>query len=431
MCSAALLSLLLGAEAMVAAAVPSPVLEWKASAAAPSASDEEPEQDVLGSGPSSVFVRTTEGSGIAELQLATGRRLRSIPRGRCRESAPLGAAADARTAIFHAEGTYRHDHRYSDDRGPGCNEEVWAVDLATGRVAWKRPLPGYSSEHRILVDGGAAYVVSQAAITALRQRDGTVAWRARVGRGGAIAGDEPRIETETGVTLSRARLHYLDNPDGQWKAFGLVSLDRRTGARAWRTALDLGCAGGADFGGMAVSGEGIALAWTCRTSCHTGRQCPAEAARVVLVHSSSGKIRWSRAFPSAELSSLAADRDGLFLAEDGRVLLALDARTGETRWRAAVDGPADGGGGLVVIGTHLVTWSSDGPQGSPVLLGLDLRSGEVAWRWEAPRSAGDWATPWLGPWAIGDRLLVADHRSVYSLRVPTAGRPAGVAEPRR
>lgn len=431
MCPAVLLSLLLGAGPAATAAVHSPLVEWKASAAASSASGEEPEQGVLGAGPRSVFVSTAEGSGIAELQLATGERLRAIPRGRCRESEPLDAAADARTAVFHAGGTYSHDHRYSDDRGPGCSEEIWAVELATGRVAWKRPLPGYSSEHRILVDGGACYVVSESGITALRQRDGMVAWRARVGRGGPIVGDEPRIETEAGVALSPSRLHYVDNPDGQWQAYGLVSLDRRTGARAWRTALDLGCAGGADFGGTAVSGEGIALAWTCRTSCRTGQQCPAAAAHVVLVRPSSGELRWSRAFPGVELSSLVADRDGLFLAESGRALLALDASTGGTRWRAAVDGPADGGGGLVVIGTHLATWSGDGPQGSPVLLGLDVRSGEVAWRWEAPRAAEGWATPWLGPWRVGDRLLVGDHRSVYSLRIPTDARRAGAAEPRR
>jgi outer membrane protein assembly factor BamB len=231
---------------------------------------------------------------------------------------PTGAAADA---------------SWPQWGGPSRNFVVEARDLATTwpaggpRRTWQRPLgPGYSA---IVTDGAALYTVyregSSDVAVALDAATGSTIWK--------TAYDAPFVETcseRLGPVPRAAPLLISSGGDRiiTISAGGLMtSLDRRTGARQWSTALTPGAPDevrACGYSSSPVAFEDLVIT----TAGGRGRG-------VVAVRAATGQLAWqAQDFQNAYSSPLLIDLDGQpeVIAFTYAEVSGLNPRTGALEW---------------------------------------------------------------------------------------------------
>lgn len=354
---------------------------------------------------------------------------------------------------------------------------IVALDRVTGEVRWREPTPGSA---QVLVDGDAQIILSGGAgLEALDATDGrrrwsipspaTGRWMDVVRSSGTrlftlstadgtvrgIDGDTGTIDWERTVPASRSMLPvvgdgnvYLETDRGE-----IVALDLLTGQDRWRVPSP------PDRGTLTVA-RGVLVRWSrdgdlaafaaedgrplwsrsdgvvvdpvaSEDTVHLARRSPA---RILAVDARSGATRWERARTIAW--PVAADAGGLYLAERDAIVL-WDADDGTDRWRVSPAEPNQGPGypTPVVAGERVFVTTIGGP-----LVALDRGSGDEVWRFdpagfedtlptESPSGTTSVALP------LGDRIVVASNRAVYTLAAssgevqatfPTNVRPGAV-----
>lgn len=114
---------------------------------------------------------------------------------------------------------------------------------------------------------------------------------------------------------------------------------------------------------------------------------PTDPAAMFLPESPS--LRWTVELPGGGVNRVGGSARGLVVAADerDRQVIAVDATSGEERWRAALP---DGGwvGQLVVVDDLVVAVVADG---DPVIVGYEADDGDR--RWERPAQHGVWLLP--------------------------------------
>ena len=180
---------------------------------------------------------------------------------------------------------------------------VYALDLATGRVRWRHPFrAGNPGPNGLAVVDGRVFGATDTTVFALSQRTGSLEWRNRI-----LHADESFVDAAPLVgrsTVYIATTGYSFGTRGR-----LYALDARTGVIRWRTETIKGpwlhphaAGGGGAWYPPSVDGEGTVY-WGTANPIPWG-----------------GSRRWPNgaAFP------------GPVLYTDS--LIALDGRTGRVRW---------------------------------------------------------------------------------------------------
>jgi outer membrane protein assembly factor BamB len=314
--------------------------------------------------------------------------------------------------------------------GPRSEPRLHAIDLASGEVRWKAKwrvagVPPVADSGMVLLGGG---------FTRLRRyvpRSGHIVWQRRVASGNTALSPQPVVS------------------DGNWYQFGgelVVAYDARTGRLRWRRWFgcfncDLAAAGGRVYvAGVADNpepfdngtapgrlyaldaGTGKTL-WSAGTDAeYTTGGSPILAADRVFVRTMSGpegrrsfSIEAFRASDGEHLwhapvgvssgfwftPPAASSALVVYPSEDG-FLYALDAATGERRWRARL-----GFSGTRPAIVNGLVWAGDDERR---LVALDARNGRELWR-SAPFSLGRAGTPAqtgaIEPVVAGAYVLVA------------------------
>ena len=283
-----------------------------------------------------------------------------------------------------------------DDEGDGSR--VVAIDIATGAPRWRSECHtrGYlaADDQRVycLAAGGPRHVE----LVALGATDGATLWRRQGASPHRLAGPcrpvplgDDRVCWTAGNTLS-----VFDARDGRgvWScsicdegtlsaavadgervvavtARAVHCLDGATGREVWRQGLgargiacgraQVACAGGRLFVAQGRVGQGVGLS------------CVDLDVRTVV---------WRRRVPGAR--SVVAVGDGVFVR--GHQVVALDGRTGATRWQCA----AEGCGPLTVVDglLHYVDSARCGR-----LVALHPDTGRTAWQMRGVRSCDAFA----------------------------------------
>jgi outer membrane protein assembly factor BamB len=227
---------------------------------------------------------------------------------------------------------------------------VHAFDAETGEELWTN---GYGSDASLTAVDGTVYATQQGGDDGLRAFDaesGEIQWhydRTRIGSGPAVAEE----------TVYTARDH-------------LVALAAGDGRERWTTDLPSEQAGIPTIVGDTVYVQTF------------GR--PSDPHSLVAVDTADGSVRWSRDLgtrpPGAEVSPAADDETVYLTFADGEregVLTALDAATGEERWRFERNptaSPVVVNGFVYVVGDGSGTPSTD-------LFVLSAESGAVVSRY--------------------------------------------------
>ena len=177
---------------------------------------------------------------------------------------------------------------------------VVALDAATGAARWEKTLVDQTSfgRSKVVAGSGTVYAGDDYGTHALRASDGQELWVARIGAGDGAALDESRIYTMGGCGSTHA-------------------YDRATGANVWNAESH--CSGGGDDYPALVGGR-----------LYTSEE------RYLEPRGRVGQAIYDPA-TGAQLGTFAGRLpvfvDGLAVVPDGVELRALDAATGELRWR--------------------------------------------------------------------------------------------------
>jgi outer membrane protein assembly factor BamB len=279
-----------------------------------------------------------------------------------------------------------------------------ALDAATGEVRWRLtvgpdfPWPwGHESgdvytSSPVHVNGTVIFGSGDGHVYALDARTGRQHWR-------AVAGG--RVRSSPAVDGGRV---YVGSADGRVYAF-----DLRTGALRWRY----------DTEGVRLESRNFGY------DRRTVQSSPAVSGRAVYVgardgflyaiDATTGQLRWRVDHKLSWVNTSPAVQDGVVYAgsSDGQFVQAVNAATGEEIWRAKSG----------------VTWSSPAVAGDVVYAGdgagrvnaLDRRTGQPLWTFRTG------STVYASPVPAGDLVFVGStDGSVYALRV---GGPDGA--PRR
>lgn len=199
-------------------------------------------------------------------------------------------------------------HVYGDDGEPPKEASVLALD-PDGEVRWDRALADGLSHP--LVDDGSLYVTDTAGhVTALSTADGGIGWRhdytdlfEGVGEAGEFGTAVEAPVRLDGSVLVRLSMH--DEPSR------LLALDANTGERRWvETDWEWLSHGSAD-GALLRSGRGVLEAWE-----------------------PDGGRRWAVRF-DGDVTSVQVERGVVYATSADDTLRAIDAATGEERWRFA------------------------------------------------------------------------------------------------
>ena len=434
------LVLFLGIPAL-AAEPPTLTVEWKSTAAlevAPESFRAEPDRRILAANATSVFV---EVGALVELDLATGKRRRSLRVAHCADAPVADMVIGPTGGIVHYSGTTRKALGWSDDMAPGCNEEIVGVDLSTGRKRWSRTLASYFNRATTMVDGDMGFSVDEFQATAIHLADGRNQWRTSFAKGGAIVdGNGPTIDGQSGMAASPSALIVIEDSSASANGgYNLTSLRRSTGHRDWSARLEPTATCGTSMKKLAATSGVVALTWDCGGQCEKGRDCPKRAVQVAAFGQVDGKPLWQRAFPDTGFTHAVAKSGAMYIAMDDpaahqksdpppkagavkpMLVVALAANTGVERWRVSLDDVTE----ILATEDTLILWTANHTGGRPTLLGLDSATGVVAWKWTAPPLGSDegWAVPWYGLYAAGNRLVLANHATIYCLRLPGSTGP--------
>ena len=179
----------------------------------------------------------------------------------------------------------------------------------------------------------------------------------------------------------------------------MYAIDARTGQARWRYDTHR-CA----WASPAVSGSLVVETFIGHTC---GADVPGRDGEVIAFSRRSGAIQWRRTIGPTESSPLIAN--GLVYVGDwsGRVL-ALDVRTGKTRWAYRTGGAIKSSPALA--GGRLFVGSYDGH-----VYAFNARSGRLVWRASGQRRLGRAGSFYSTPAAAYDRIYIGStDGKVYS-----------------
>ena len=254
--------------------------------------------------------------------------------------------------------------------------ELVAVDAASGQVRWRQPTneSGFGGTGGTVVVAGSVVVVGDDNVLGFNRLTGALRWRFQPSEGygpGFYLGYQA---TADGVI-------YAGSPSGR-----LYAVDTLTGRPRWTTVV-------AGDGKTTVypprfSGAYVAAGYTEFVAPSLGG--------IVMLDAATGRIVWSRAFPTPRDRSLSVSWAGgpvfvdelvIVSAGDG-IIHAYDVASGNERWSIPpvtvlpgnlID-PARDFRGLAVSGRTLISGSLTGE-----IAAYDLDSREERWRYSAGR----------------------------------------------
>jgi outer membrane protein assembly factor BamB len=257
------------------------------------------------------------------------------------------------------------------------NHRVFAFDVQRGVPDWSASGTPVSPP---ATGDGLLFLAEAASITALRQVDGSVAWRLPF-----------PVQLAVPLTWDNG---WLIGADRSGTVFALRATD---GELIWRQDLSVPV-----HASPALAADRVYVAL--------------EDGRVVSLDVSTGAKQWERRLGGAPNDMLALD-DRVFVGSDDNFLYCLLARTGEVAWRWRTGGDVIG---VPVADDHHVYFVSL----DNVLRGLDRRSG--AQRWKRALAV----RPTRGPVRAGDLLLVTGLTPrVYAYAMKDGAAAGEIASP--
>jgi outer membrane protein assembly factor BamB len=238
---------------------------------------------------------------------------------------------------------------------------VRAVDGASGRVVWQRPLPAAAASPPYWDTGWLVISIEGGDLVALRADDGEVLWRSALG---AVTAAAP---------VGALDVLYLGLADRR-----VVALRLATGAPVWTRTL-----AGPSTGLLALDDQ-LVVGTAAREAQSLDLQ--------------SGRSRWRWRLGGAMVGAAAADDEHIYLVSYDHLVRAVDRRSGNLRWRRAL--PHRPAGSPVLVGTLVVV-----PSLSTELSAYDAATGTPAIAiTSAGEVAGETHVRDGGP-ATGTRLL--------------------------
>lgn len=260
---------------------------------------------------------------------------------------------------------------YTPEGSRNLKTELHAIEVATGKVLWSLPVPDPSWTTRIVhgVVGNTVFVTGPA------------------GRGaGPYTGFIWAVDIATRRELWRTTGPELASlvvvpRTGRWLLAGtttgidgeITAIDAATGQRGWHRSVP-----NAPFlGGLTGAAVG----------CEAAGNLVVAGSKVIATNAETGAQAWEFVPPSATetFGHPLASEDGKTVFAFGLSgLYALDAATGEGKWRSAPESGALGGIGMaraVVADGNLYL-----PDGKSNLWAIDPRTGNGRWRHNDPRN---------------------------------------------
>jgi outer membrane protein assembly factor BamB len=258
---------------------------------------------------------------------------------------------------------------------------VWAIDIDSGDVVWKRESLGDgSAEPALAAPGGDLYY---------RIGEGKLPLGLFGGRTGGRVWGTPR-PPRGGWCIARGRLYYGDRGDGTLHAY-----DARTGERLWTTAVDeerLVVRSSHPDAGLAATAHG----------------------RLYLLDPEDGSVRWEQPVSKHPESGPVFAGGRAFVTKwmDGMDLLAFDVEDGTRKWRYPLS-PTEvenSSGGVsrrwyelgAATAERVVVRERHADPTPGALHGVDATSGDRLWRVTPP----DGATAFSEPTIVGDSVYV-------------------------
>jgi len=280
-----------------------------------------------------------------------------------------------------------------------ADEGVRAFDRATGASRWTFRPGGDEVTSFLAADGSTIYAGSHAGrVYAVDARSGAQRWMTVVSSASDVKALRPTVDD--GVVYVGIK-QFVGPTRG-----ALAALDATTGATRWihRFAQDTPGLGTGCPGGAVVAGDAVVVS--------------IDDGRVVALDRATGEPRWvaprlqnlpagAGGSPENDQRPLAVRAAVLVAGSTTGYLTAVDAATGQERWRATANlgsavYPLVAGDSSVYV-THL------GGQ----LAALDLRTGRTRWVAGNTRSGGDFT---LSPAVDGRHLYVGGPGGYYAFR---------------
>lgn len=225
--------------------------------------------------------------------------------------------------------------------------ELVAVDIATGDVVWRRATGGTAEStagSTVLVASGVVIAADEDVVAF--DVDGRERWRF-----GERRGDSPGIY----LGSAAAGLIFAGSSSGH-----LYAVDARTGVERWATSI--GDPGETTVFAPVAEGRDVVAGFSTFGARGDGG--------VVVVDTTTGRIRWRRSFPSNPVArglagGPAVTRDEVMAASRDGTIHVFDRRSGEPRW----SWPSVGDGWFGSAATRLQDYRALRVAGSLLLAG--------------------------------------------------------------
>ena len=310
----------------------------------------------------------------------------------------------------------------------GQDGQLHAVDAGTGQKRWSFRAGGAIRTRPTVVGGALVFQADGGFLYKVDAATGTEAWHVQLVAKPVerLPFDDPKSRYDrfgSDVTLAGGRL-YVGTHDGH-----VVALDAAKGERLWdfatgdsvlaAPAVDSGrvYVGSYDKSVYALDAASGALLWKRETQ-GAVVSTPAVADDLVVVgnraydllglRAATGEVAWKRYVWFSWIESSAAAKDGVAYvgSSDAALVLAVDAKSGRSRWQADVYGWAWGQPAVTDERVYVGTSSQAGyPSGHRAgVMALDRASGKAVWRYESPAAASG-AFGFPGSPAVGEGLV--------------------------
>jgi outer membrane protein assembly factor BamB len=237
---------------------------------------------------------------------------------------------------------------------------VHALEASSGRLLWRRELGAAVIRDVLVSEGLAFFVTKDGSIHALSPASGETRWRSK------NYGRTPTVPRPSGdLLIVGFRPGPSDRSDPKPT---LVALDAKTGETRWSFA-----------GAGAIGADPAVSGGTVFVLCHD--------LHLRAVAAETGKLRWERGLGDHEttfLSSVvcAPVVAGGVVYVNAQGLRALATGTGEEIWSSGFEGRANGlalAGDLLLMGTYCLGPARK-PGGAAPLFAVDARTGQLRWR---------------------------------------------------